>query len=90
MTPQPVPFPVRTACQVGITTDPRRRRSEWERKYPRLYNWTILSTTYRTKAAAQFAENVEAAKHGCNHAAGGDDPEHDATWYVYRFTYVTT
>lgn len=73
------------ACQVGITTDPDRRKAEWERERPRLRNWMILST-HSTKSAAQTAENRQAAAYGCNSGAGGGGSEY-ATWYVYKFDY---
>lgn len=73
------------ACQIGITTDPARRKQEWQTKYPRLSGWTVLET-HRTKTAAQAAETRLARVHGCNHGAGGSGPE-VATWSVYRFNY---
>ena len=72
-------------CQVGITTDPGRRRQEWERERPTLRNWRILSQ-HQTKTAAQQAENREARARGCNSGAGGDGPER-AAWSVYYFDY---
>ena len=72
-------------CQVGITTDPNRRRQEWVQERPTLRNWLILST-HNSRAAAQQAENREAQRLGCNSGAGGSGPE-VATWYVYAFEY---
>lgn len=73
------------ACRVGITTDPERRKSEWEREYPNLTNWQILEEHY-TKSAAQAAEDRLAKKYGCVAHPGGDGPDY-ATWYVYYFQY---
>ncbi|MXY35922.1 MAG: hypothetical protein F4052_08490 [Dehalococcoidia bacterium] len=73
------------ACQVGITTDPDRRRSEWERDRPRLSHWRLVST-HRSKSAAQRAEIDYAERNNCNYGVGGAGPE-VATWYVYRFSY---
>lgn len=71
------------ACQVGITTDPDRRKEEWKREYPYLRDWTIIAK-YLTKSAAQARENEEAERRGCASSPGGDDPE-AATWYGYCF-----
>ena len=73
------------ACQVGITTDPERRKQEWQREHPNLRDWEIISRHY-SKSAAQQREVEEARRRGCNHGVGGGGPE-TATWYVYRFTY---
>ena len=73
------------ACQVGITTDPDRRKREWQSERPSLRNWRIVST-HRTKSAAQKKESEVAGNSGCNAHAGGSGPE-NATWHVYRFTY---
>ena len=72
-------------CQVGITTDPDRRRQEWQNQRPTLRNWSILSR-HSTRTAAQAAENREARIRGCNSGAGGSGNEND-TWYVYYFDY---
>ena len=73
------------ACQIGITTDPDRRRREWRSQRPTLRNWRILST-HRSKSAAQREESKLAARSTCSSHAGGVGPER-ATWYVYRFTF---
>ena len=72
-------------CQVGITTDPDRRRREWEGERPSLRNWQILGH-YPSRTTAQQAENREARRRGCNSGVGGSGPER-ALWYVYRFDY---
>ena len=71
------------ACRVGITTDPVRRKQDWQRQYPRLRNWRILST-HNSKSAAQQRESQEARNRGCTAHPGGEGPER-ATWYVYYF-----
>ena len=73
------------ACQVGITTDPARRKTEWQNDRPTLRNWTILATA-STKSEAQRLEDAHARARGCNSGAGGSGPER-ATWYVYYFDY---
>ena len=73
------------ACRVGITTDPERRKQEWEREQPTLRRWRILST-HRTRSAAQTRENQEARNRGCQAHPGGPGPER-ATWRVYYFEY---
>ena len=73
------------ACRVGITTDPGRRKIEWEGRYPSLRSWRILST-HDSKNAAQQRETQEARKKGCIAHHGGDGPEY-AKWYVYYFEY---
>ena len=72
-------------CQIGITTDPERRRRQWTRERPTLRNWEILGA-YATKTLAQNAENQLAQQYGCNHGEGGDGPE-QGPWYSYRFDY---
>lgn len=73
------------ACQVGITMNPERRRQEWEREYPNLRNWELISHHF-TRSAAQSREIEEANRRGCNYGSGGGGQE-NALWYVYRFTY---
>ena len=77
--------PSSMACQVGMTTDPERRKEEWKRRRPTLRNWQIFST-HPTKTEAQEAETREARARGVNSGEGGDGPER-ATWYVYYFGY---
>ena len=71
-------------CRVGITTDPERRKAEWERHYPSMYGWRILAT-YPTKEAAQAHEDGVRFKKGCVGSPGGDDAPGD--WSVYQFQY---
>ena len=74
------------ACRVGITTDPERRKKEWQQKHPDLRNWIILGT-HSTKSAAQAQENAEAKRRGCVSNPGGAGPEY-AVWHVYYFEYT--
>ena len=71
------------ACRVGITTNPERRKKEWQQEYPHLWDWTIIAK-YGTKSAAQARENQEAKRRGCASSPGGGGPE-VATWHVYFF-----
>ncbi len=73
------------SCRVGITTDPDRRKKEWENQHPTLRNWKILSK-HDSKTKAQSRENQEARNRGCVSGSGGGGPEY-ATWYVYYFEY---
>jgi len=73
------------SCRIGITTDPDRRRGEWEKEYPNLRNWQILGRC-KTKSAAQKAETHLAHRFGCEAAPGGPGKEHD-NWCVYKFDY---
>lgn len=73
------------ACRVGITTNPGRRKREWESEYPTLRNWRIVSR-HKTKSAAQAAEDRFADSYGCDASPGGAGPEH-ANWCVYVFEY---
>jgi len=52
------------ACRIGITTNPGKRRRDWEGEYSNLRNWQILER-HRTKSAAQQAETRLARQHGC-------------------------
>lgn len=71
-------------CRVGITTDPERRKKEWENKVVGLKNWRILlKTTSRKKA--QQKETDYAKEHGCQASPGGSG---SGTWYVYYFKYT--
>ena len=73
------------ACQVGITTDPERRKKEWQAQRPTLRNWMVLAE-YNNKSAAPARETQEASRRGCNSGVGGTGPEY-ATWHVYYFEY---
>ena len=72
-------------CRVGITTNPERRKKEWQDEHPGLYDWEIIAT-YTNKSAAQERETREARSRGCKSGSGGGGPEY-ATWYVYYFRY---
>ena len=72
-------------CRIGITTDPIRRRREWERRHPTLHNWQIYET-YGSKSRAQADVIALARLYGCDFGIGGGGLE-IATWYVYGFDY---
>ncbi|MGI9337783.1 MAG: hypothetical protein ACR2P4_04650 [Gammaproteobacteria bacterium] len=70
-------------CRAGITTDPWRRKNEWERKYPSLSNWQ--EKAFSSREAAQRWEN---AQQSCDKSGGGNNPDNpNAKWYGYRFDY---
>ena len=73
------------ACRVGMTTDPEKRKQDWESKHSNLRNWEILGF-YESKTDAQKAEKMFAEEYGCVSSHGGRGPEH-ANWAVYRFQY---
>ncbi len=73
------------ACRIGITTDPDRRKEEWEREYPDLYGWEILKTC-STKSEAQEWENHYVDIYRCEGSPGGAGDE-DGIWDVYIFNY---
>ena len=72
-------------CRVGITTDPARRRGEWENEVVGLSGWRILGT-YPTRTEAQAHEDDYARKSGCLGHGGGAAAS--PPWYVYRFDYI--
>lgn len=72
-------------CQVGMTTDPDRRRREWER-IRHVSNWRIVDKAY-SKSDAQDKENYWAGWLSGTSGEGGDGPE-VATWYIYAFEYT--
>ena len=73
-------------CRVGITTDPKRRKQEWEEKVYGLSNWE-LSGPYSSREAAQNEENKLKAKYNCEGAPGEKDADDD--WHVYMFNYAS-
>ncbi len=78
------------SCRIGMTTNPERRKKEWERDYRKqgnnIISWNIVKT-YKSKSAAQEFETKEAKKQNCEAHSGGRGPE-KATWYVYKLEYV--
>lgn len=72
-------------CRIGITTDPDKRKKDWENQYPSLYDWKILEKCY-SKYDAQNAENRFARQYGCESHPGGSGEE-GGVWYVYKFSY---
>lgn len=73
-------------CRIGITTNPARRRAEWESEYPSLYGWEQRGP-YSERSDAQRAETSLALEHDCEAAPGGADPDSGRSWYVYKFNY---
>ena len=72
-------------CRVGITTDPDRRRAEWENEVVGLKNWRILQQ-FESRKEAQDYETSYAKRYNC-HAHGGGRAA-PGPWYVYRFDYT--
>ncbi len=73
------------ACRVGITTDPKRRKQEWEEEYPSLRDWEILESSL-SYSSAQKKENEYAQKYGCASSPGGPN-DGSYNWSVYKFSY---
>lgn len=73
------------ACRVGITTDPNRRKAEWQIQHPNLRNWQIIGQ-HNSRSAAQAQEIQVANTYNCTAYPGGEGPE-NAIWYVYYFEY---
>ena len=78
-------------CRVGITNDPERRKSEWEREVYGLNNWQTHGKHW-SKADAQAEENqrVSSCNRGgargtCHGAPGGGTT---GPWTVYSFDYT--
>lgn len=71
-------------CQIGITTNPEKRKSAWERERPNLKGWKIMKKC-RSKQSAQDEEDRLAKLHRCNAHHGGQDAP--GPWYVYKFNY---
>lgn len=73
-------------CRVGMTTDPARRKKEWESEYPNLHDWEILYDGL-SKEKAQEKETEEASARGCVAEPGGRESEDNKKWSVYYFKY---
>ena len=69
------------ACQVGITTDPERRKQEW----PPTCGTGRSSKGTKAPAPPSREKWKKQGGAGCNHGGGGG--QEIANWYVYRFTY---
>ena len=72
-------------CRVGITTDPVKRKTEWNSKVVGLKNWKLLAS-YNTRKKAQEHEDRYAERYGCKSSHGGADAK--GPWHVYRFEYL--
>lgn len=72
-------------CRVGITTNPKTRKADWERKVVGLKNWRIIRK-FQSRKEAQEYETKYAKKYRCKANPGGN--EADGIWHVYRFEYT--
>lgn len=73
--------------RAGVTINPERRKSEWERKYPDISNWQAIGPFLSMKEAQEWTD----AQVGYERGAKGDDPEPNhpfVLWYGYRFDYA--
>lgn len=74
-------------CRVGITTDPSRRKRQWESETgSSLPTWQEYGP-YATRQEAQTAEDQLARINGCTSHHGGANPDKPSDWYVYVFYY---
>jgi hypothetical protein len=74
-------------CRIGITTNPGRRKREWQEEHPNLRDWEILGR-YDTRRQAQAVENRLTTENGWYSAPGGREPNNANTkWAVYKFYY---
>ena len=79
------------SCRIGITTDPDRRKKEWERELGskmRSETWKILDSGL-TKSEAQRKEDELASEKSCQASPGGSDvgDDNEKIWSVYYFEY---
>ena len=74
-------------CRVGMTTNPTRRKAEWEAEIPNTTDWTWFGP-YNSRKDAQATETLCAALYGCEAYPGGREPENNKSWWVYKFTYL--
>jgi len=72
-------------CRVGITTDPDRRKSEWESQVVGFRNWRLLKK-FGSRKQAQEYEDLYASRYNCLASHGGMKTR--GPWYVYRFDYT--
>ena len=78
-------------CRVGITTDPSKRKGEWERQVVGMKNWKEDFMGW--KSTAQSEENRRymfcntTLRGECHAHPGGGDPD-EYGWYVYEFDYI--
>jgi hypothetical protein len=71
------------SCRAGITTDPERRKIEWQHAYPNMQNWE--QKRFPSRAAAQAWEELQVF---CERHRGGAEPEKPgAVWWGYRFEF---
>ncbi len=73
-------------CRVGISTNPEKRRQDWEGRVVGLRKWRILNT-FRSFRYAQDYEIRMANKYGCKAAPEGASGAR-GPWYVYYFEYT--
>lgn len=72
-------------CSVGISTDPKRKKEEWELKVSRLRKWHTEGP-YRTKEAAQKKKRELIARYNCQRDT--QKAEAPGLWYVYMIEYI--
>ena len=70
--------------RIGITTDPQRRKKEWESLYPSLRNWRVVATglTYDQAQEQEFCY-----VRGKGFIGNGGDYVPGYVWSVYTFEY---
>lgn len=73
------------SCRVGITTNPYRRKQEWENKCSCFKNWEILASGLSRKQAQEMEDKYSDM---CDTHPGGREPEnYSNNWSVYKFNH---
>lgn len=73
------------ACRVGLTTDPERRKREWQEQYRSLRGWRVLKHGLTYGEALRWERHF-ASPLGCEaHHGGPYQP--GPIWCVYTFLY---
>ena len=73
-------------CGAGITTDMMKAKSEHEKKFTNVWDWTLMQAGMTKKQAKEWVE-MFSGYHDCEHH-GFDKEEHDdseSMWSAYHF-----
>ena len=74
-------------CRVGITTNIKERKLNWQLLNPTLKNWRIIGGPM-SRNEAQAMETRQAKAMGCYAHPGGNKPDDPmANFWVYFFEY---
>jgi len=70
--------------KVGVTTDPKTKRSFYQNQFENFYNWQILET-FTCREDASKCAILYSEYYGYN--LEPEEPETGLIWYVYRFEF---